>query len=337
MDRSSGGASVSKFLSVGQVSDVEVQKIRLKANATQGKDSGDVLLEDGVAMIEGLFDAEAMQSAYVDALTNFIFCVRNLFLSGRKLSKGTKNGYKEIVKRTAGRYECIHGMREIFDKYFSQNEYLRKMLLRIFGDGYHLIYADLLISFEGAEDQQWHVDGGHRLGSKVHLPPDVINVFVALDDISIDMGPTIIRPGTHKLTRDMSKQILGAILTKRLRRKAQASCKRGDCLAFDYRTLHRGARNDSNRPRPVAGLVFASKSYRADFINFPKRSMFTSTTSIAMCPSTSRGKGSRVLLSDAAKAFGFDVHSIEFSLRAIAKGLSDKTSSDTHSRSIAVS
>jgi len=213
-------------------------------------------------------------------------------------------------------------MRQIFEKYFARNEHLRHMLLHIFGEGYHLIYADLLISFEGAEDQQWHVDGGHRLGSKVHLPPDVINVFVALDDITRSMGPTVVRPGTHKLTRDMSKQILAAILTKRLRKKAQAPCKRGDAIAFDYRTLHRGARNESNRPRPVAGLVFASQSYQSDSVNFPKRSMFSTTSGVA-----------RVFLSDAASTFGFHVPSVEYSLRVIAKRLSDATSQSRKAQS----
>ena len=97
---------------------------------------------------------------------------------------------------------------------------------------------------------------------------------MALDDIDVSMGPTEIRPGTHKLTRNIKKQVLGAILTKKLRPKVCSGCKCGDALVFDYRTLHRGVANLSSRPRPVLGLVFGRKEYEADKLNFPSRSVF---------------------------------------------------------------
>ena len=149
------------------------------------------------------------------------------------------------------------------------------LLKRVLGSDFHLVYADVLISFPGAADQQWHVDGPHRAGAQEHYPPDILNVFVALDDIDVSMGPTEIRPRhTHKLTRNIKKQVLGAILTKKLRPKVCSGCKCGDALVFDYRTLHRGVANLSSRPRPVLGLVFGRKEYEADKLNFPSRSVF---------------------------------------------------------------
>lgn len=51
----------------------------------------------------------------------------------------------------------------------------------------------------------------------------------------------------------------------------------GDCLLFDYRTLHRGTRNDSGALRPVFVLTVARPFFR-DIVNFPRRSIFDDPT-----------------------------------------------------------
>lgn len=95
--------SVSKFLSVGCVSKEEIEKISIKADVDKnGEKSGAMILEDGVAILEGLFDSKAMRSAYIDSLCNFILCVEHLRKSGRYLLRGTRHGFREIVKRTEG-------------------------------------------------------------------------------------------------------------------------------------------------------------------------------------------------------------------------------------------
>ena len=102
----------------------------------------------------------------------------------------------------------------------------------------------LLISLPGAEAQQWHIDGDHltkvplpqlpQLEPKSHLTlpyttptptpiptpnscsnPKIrhqrahaVNVFIALGDISVDMGPTEMRPASHFISRKLSSMML---------------------------------------------------------------------------------------------------------------------------------
>ena len=263
---------MSKFLSAGKVSKEEAKRITVKAK--NWEECASVFLENGVVQMEELFERSRIGEAFELATRNFVDVLRVLRKKKRKLGKGTKHGFAEIVKRTKGRFEMLHGMRDVYEKLLSSNATLNRFLKRVLGSDFHLVYADLLISFPGAADQQWHVDGPHRAGAQEHYPPDILNVFVALDDIDVSMGPTEIRPGTHKLTRNIKKQVLGAILTKKLRPKVCSGCKCGDALVFDYRTLHRGVANLSSRPRPVLGLVFGRKEYKADKLNFPSRSVF---------------------------------------------------------------
>ena len=46
----------------------------------------------------------------------------------------------------------------------------------------------------GAGDQAWHSDGAHVSLSK-HLPCHVLNVFIPLVDLTLELGPTEFRPG----------------------------------------------------------------------------------------------------------------------------------------------
>ena len=48
------------------------------------------------------------------------------------------------------------------------------------GPDWRLMRQALLVSFPGAKEQQWHVDGGH-ISSTRHLPCHAMNVFIALD------------------------------------------------------------------------------------------------------------------------------------------------------------
>ena len=127
------------------------------------------------------------------------------------------------------------------------------------------------MSFPGSTEQQWHVDGDH-LSRERHLPCHAMNVFVALNDITVEMGPTELRPASQFLTRDLKRQLMLAKIKKRLHSTVMPGFKPGDvsshkqshatfetrhfwwpqeCLClqacmFDYRTLHRGMPNNSS-------------------------------------------------------------------------------------------
>eukprot|EP00941_MAST-03F_sp_MAST-3F-sp1_P006202 g6202.t1 len=269
------------FLSSGPISSNEAERVTVDALCQNNAETAaNCFHENGVVIVRNLFPQEAVKEIYAQALKNFIFCLTEVRKRGVRLGKGTKHGYAEVVKRTKGRFEMLYNMDALYKgkmgKVLRTSDFLSNFLCsdNVLGDEYHLLYCDLLISFPGAVDQQWHTDGGHRPGTRDHLPAHVLNCFIALDDIAVEMGPTEIRPCSQKLTRDIKKQMLFALLRKQLRPRIRPSFSCGDACIFDYRTLHRGIANMSKKPRPVLGLVFARKWFQNDKINFPPRSIF---------------------------------------------------------------
>jgi len=113
-------------------------------------------------------------------------------------------------------------------------------------DEYYLCNLSLLISTPGSPTQSWHADGGHT-SLTTHHPCHVFNVFIPLVDVPLSMGPTELRPGTHVYTRDLARMMLLAKAKKRLREAVVPELRRGDALLFDYRILHRGRANLSDR------------------------------------------------------------------------------------------
>jgi hypothetical protein len=180
--------------------------------------------------------------------------------------------------------------------------WLKPFLDATMGDYWRLMRQALLVSFPGSAEQQWHVDGDH-LSRERHLPCHAMNIFIALDEITQEMGPTELRPASHFLTRDLKRQLMLAKIKKRLHSTVQPGFKPGDACLFDYRTLHRGMPNASGgtdaatgdarawqdgmlwgsaetqrwkgKARPMLELTFASARYN-DLLNFPPRSIFDS-------------------------------------------------------------
>ena len=195
------------------------------------------------------------------------------------LKQGTKGGFAEIVQRSEGRYEMNYNMTQgIFSNpEFIANSWLTAFISTVLGGTekageWELNRQSLLISFPGAQGQQWHVDGDHR-STSTHSSAHAINAFIALGDITLDMGPTELRPASHFLSRKLFKFMMLAKARKQLHVPVQPVATSGDAVIFDYRTLHRGTANNSTKPRAMLELVFFKKGY-TDLLNFPKRSVF---------------------------------------------------------------
>ena len=58
-----------------------------------------------------------------------------------------------------------------------------------------------------------------------------MNVFIALDEITVEMGPTELRPASHFLTRDLKRQLMLAKIKKRLHPTVMPGFKPGDVSA----------------------------------------------------------------------------------------------------------
>ena len=231
----------------------------------------------GMCVVKGLVSKSVAKKAYVASKSVYDDVIKAVEGSGTpNLGIGTKNGYYEIVQRTKGRYEINFGMNktEFLHPEFVDNKWLKHFFSNVFDKsaGYTLARQSILISFPNAHKQQWHVDGGH-ISSKRHLRPHAINVFVALCDITPEMGPTEIRPASHFLTRNLTSMMLAARARKQLHAPVQPALKAGDALIFDYRTLHRGTLHKASKPRALLELVFYKNGF-VDILNFPRKSLF---------------------------------------------------------------
>jgi len=226
---------------------------------------------------------------------------RSSSLSGKTgMGKGILNGFCEIVMRNNGRYEMTYGCDDVLntirgstgkfeaDSDDTENECIFDQLEALIGKicfpvngeesdqtrGFYLMRTSLVIAEPGAGEQAWHVDGGH-VDLEKHLPCHCVNVFIPLVNYNSELnGPTEIRPGSQKLTRNLAKQILAAKAKKTLRPPTSPLLTMGDVLIFDYRVLHRGKANNSMNSRPVLVLTYAREWFK-DKLNFPKRSIYS--------------------------------------------------------------
>jgi hypothetical protein len=191
------------------------------------------------------------------------------------LGLGVKRGFREIVMRGAGRYEisllystapdCLESLKQILSPIVST------LLEAKDWDELSICNLSLVISTPGSPEQGWHADGGH-VNLQKHLPCHVMNIFVPLHDVTFDMGPTEIRPGTHYHTRNLAPMMLAAACRKTLRRPVAPILATGDVLIFDYRVLHRGLANKTLQNRSFLVLTVA-KPWFKDILNFPKQSL----------------------------------------------------------------
>ena len=101
-----------------------------------------------------------------------------------------------------------------------------------------------------------------------HLPCHCLNLFIPLVDVTNINGPTSFRPGSHKYTRDLKNLYFKAFITKKLQPIQSPNIKKGSVLLFDYRVLHRGLTNNSDKPRPILVITFAKSWFKVNLISF---------------------------------------------------------------------
>ena len=201
------------------------------------------------------------------------------------LELGVKNGFREVVMRSPGRYELslLLNQDEQHQNVLRKGLYQRlldalvsvgpQLMGETSWDNVHVCNLSLVVSTPGTAEQSWHADGGH-VNVKEHEPSHVANIFIPLSNITMEMGPTQVRPGSHFYTRNLAPLLLAAKARNALRPPTAPLLTRGDTLAFDYRILHRGLANTTaDTTRTILVLTVAKKWFR-DRLNFPSRSIY---------------------------------------------------------------
>lgn len=196
------------------------------------------------------------------------------------LGRGTPNGYREIVARAPGRYDMLYGTdaAPFTDREVRGNPRWMPLVQSLLGGQASLLFCGLLMTRGGAADQPWHTDGEHLFGPEVPtLPAHCLNVFLPLVDVNADNGGTEFCPGSHFLTAgvpeiyEQSPKHVDEIGWRG--RPLPLAVPAGSAVIFDYRLLHRGLANRTDRSRPILYLTFAAPWFR-DLHNFPERRLF---------------------------------------------------------------
>jgi hypothetical protein len=114
-------------------------------------------------------------------------------------------------------------------------------------------------SYPGSEIQHLHRDHKQLFLEFAQIGPALplyaVNVSIPLIDIDPLTGPTGIWPGSHRWpeSREATPQEMASI-----------PFQRGDCVLMDYRTMHTGLPNNSNRVRPILYLVYTREWFFDD-------------------------------------------------------------------------
>ena len=140
------------------------------------------------------------------------------------------------------------------------NENLKEQYKKYIIDSYTVI-----TSLPNCRDQQLHSDGGGLFGSAVDnlLPPHAILLGIPLNNLDNINGTTEIFPKNNlKNEKFINKQ------------QNSFSCKpflkKGDCYLMDFRTIHRGLANNSNRERSILFVRYCLPWWR-DIANYRRK------------------------------------------------------------------
>jgi hypothetical protein len=161
----------------------------------------------------------------------------------------------DIILRMTGAF----GRPEVF-----ANSLLVSFLQSLVGPDMQLSNLTVVAAHPDAPEQHVHRDCGHLFAEAdvgPNLPVYAVNVAVPLVDVGIEMGPTRIWPGTHRLNQDDYVPPRSGLTY---------AMRRGDCVLMDYRTLHAGGHNISGRMRPIVYMVYA-RPWFFDQVNHIRR------------------------------------------------------------------
>lgn len=181
--------------------------------------------------------------------------------------------YKEIASRNQQRFDLRLTSSEVttfVEGYILNHSNVSLLLEQVLGTKAEIDFdISVVYSRPNARVQGWHADGSHQKGAN-DAGWDVngwesqlsdtyaICLFLPLVDLDHEVGFTQFWPASHR-----SRNFVGfgpvAEITKST---FDGICKGGDCVWYDYRLLHRGMPNNSDRTtRPILQVIFKKKWY----------------------------------------------------------------------------
>lgn len=143
---------------------------------------------------------------------------------------------------------------------------IKDTIADVLGEDALLYELSCLISDPGSQRQVVHPDNPMIEGRK---DPSLVTCFMALQDVQLEMGPTVFLPRTHTVAahadfNDKSISDGGTESPKdrllRTQKKVLGTLPKGCCSVYDSRLLHCGSANKSNEIRAIFYFSFRSPS-----------------------------------------------------------------------------
>lgn len=237
----------------------------------EGKSHSKVLKRDGVVRINGV-----LSDKVADGLRDYVYELKAD--SEQAVADGSIKPIQRFATVLLRKDRCdltiplgspivTKALEEVFCK-SSVGETIRALL----GKGAVLQELSTLISDPGSQRQVVHPDTPCMAGEG----PVLYTCFIALQDITLDMGATVWLPGTHtpdshKKFRDSESPVGGGESTKdkllRTQPSALGTLTKGSCAIFDSRCLHCGGANRSADSRAL--FYFSFKNSKIGYAGNP--------------------------------------------------------------------
>jgi hypothetical protein len=209
------------------------------------------LYGDGIIGLKGAFDREWVRRLGEDVEVAFRDALKR---PGGAVGRGPKRYYVEIHP------EDIRGFVEL-----ATHPWVTAVCETVLGRDYRIVEIGFDVPGPGAQDQPWHRDFPAPDDTTVGRRLNSLAFNVTTVDVTEDMGPFEIAPGTQwdDAAEFEHEMFPPRSLYPRYQARAQRKMPRmGDISARSALTIHRGTANQSQNSRPV--LVLGVDSPTAD-------------------------------------------------------------------------
>lgn len=212
--------------------------------------------EHGVMVLEGAFSRE-----FIDALAAHYFT----FYHPRICSSDFP--YRIAPLGPGRTHVTLELHKHWHDPRFYANEWLYPFLSKVLGSEFTMPTFAAAVSEPGAKAQYIHRDQPWLFPDPTlesQLPASSVTVSVPLVDVDELIGSTEFQPGSHhpRSRADMAlrRPVAGIDFVP-------AFARRGDCILWDSRSIHRGMPNRSQHTRPIV-LMYYQRPWFFNHVNF---------------------------------------------------------------------
>ena len=234
-------------------------------NKAEGKEYAKILKKDGVVRIDNVLSSDT-----ADKVREYLYDLRKQ--SESEVASGKIQPIQRFADVLLKQNRCdltIPMGDDIITKALDETLRVSSIgatISSMFGEGAVLHEFSCLMSDPGSQRQVIHPDTPYIDGKG----PVLYTCFIALQDVTLDMGPTVWMPGTH--CKESHEEFQDASRKDSLISKQTAvlgTLTKGSCAIFDSRLLHCGTANRSVNETSRALFYFSWKNPKVGYTGNP--------------------------------------------------------------------